>query len=128
MEKIRFVCATRLTREAFFSNSALGRSLNAFRALPDIELELFASNRAGLPVVYNTAIERAKKRPAILVFAHDDIHLPDMQWASQMTTALAQFQIVGPVGNKRRVPGQPSWVLLDKRYTWDSLDVARCPQ
>ena len=125
MEKIRFVCATRMTSADFFSTSALGRSLVNFRSFPKgqpIDARLFPRNEAGLSSVYNIAIEESKTDPAILVFIHDDVLLCDFYWAEHLLQALQKFQIVGLSGNKRRVPKQPSWMYLDDKFTCDSFE------
>jgi hypothetical protein len=122
VEKIKFVCATRLSSEEFFATSALGRSLLNFREFPKgqpIELRLFQKNTESLPVVYNTAIEEARSDPAILVFIHDDVLLCDFYWAQHLLEALDRFQLVGLSGNRRRVPGQPSWMYVDEHFTRD---------
>jgi hypothetical protein len=125
LEKIRFVCATRLDRDDFFSQSALGRSLPLYQHYPGnqpIELRLFKNNRDGLPTIYNTAIEEAKRDPAILVFIHDDVFLNDWHWAHHLLEGLHTFDVVGIAGNLRRVPRQPSWMYLDDRFTRDSAE------
>jgi Flp pilus assembly protein TadD len=121
-EKIRFVCATRQTQEGFFSASALGRSLPFYRTFPPrqrIELRLFKENTQGLPAVYNTAIEEAKEDPAILVFIHDDVFLSDYYWAEHLLDGLRVFDIVGLAGNRRRAPGQASWMYLNGEFQRD---------
>jgi len=122
---IRFVCATRATRKEFFSSAPLGRSLPLYQTFPKrqtIELRLFADNTEGLPGLYNTAIEEAKSSPAILVFIHDDVYLSDYYWADRLHQALRAFDIVGLVGNCRRVPRQASWMYLDQQFTCDNYD------
>lgn len=124
MEKIKFVCATRLSSEEFFATSALGRSLLNFREFPKgqpIDVRLFPKNTQGLPTAYNLAIEESRPDPAILVFIHDDVLLCDFYWAQHLLEALERFQVVGLCGNKRRVPGQPSWMYLDDRFTRDDF-------
>ena len=124
-EKIRFVCATRLPAADFFAKAALGRSLPAYRAYPRdqaIELRLFRENRTGLAELYNIAIEEARDDPAVLVFIHDDVYLSDYHWAAHLQRALRSFDIVGLVGNRRRVSRQASWMYLDDRFTSDSYD------
>jgi tetratricopeptide (TPR) repeat protein len=124
-EKIRFVCATRLSIQAFFAKAALGRSLPAYRYYPPnqaIEVRLFPENRAGLPQVYNTAIEEALNNPAILVFIHDDVFLSDYFWSDHLHKALTTFDIVGLVGNRRRIPRQASWMYLNDRFVSDTYD------
>jgi GT2 family glycosyltransferase len=124
-EKIRFVCATRLSSQDFFATAPLGRSLPIYRTFPkrqSIELRLFPNNREGLSGLYNTAIEEARSDPAILVFIHDDVYLSDYYWAEHLLEALAHFDLVGLAGNRRRVPRQASWMYLDDRFTCDNYD------
>ena len=120
-QKIRFVVATRHTRESFFTKTALGKSL-ALHPFSWIGLDLFASNNDGLPKVYNRSIENSKNNPAVLVFAHDDIHLLDFFWADHLVNALEQFDIVGIVGNKKRIPNQPGWCFIDDNFTLDKSE------
>ncbi len=116
--RIRIVCATREGREAFFSNTPLGRSLK-LRRPPDVDVRLFPRNVAGLPSVYNTAIDESSEEGAILLFVHDDVHLWDFHWADRLREGLRAFDIVGLAGNRRRVPRQPGWMFLDEKLTRD---------
>jgi hypothetical protein len=118
-DNVRLVVATKETREGFFKNTATGKSL-ALYDFPFVELTLFPQNRLGLPVVYNKAIDAARKDPATLVFIHDDVHLCDYFWVRQLYKGLEKFQIIGLAGNKRRVPNQPGWPFIDTQFTWDS--------
>jgi GT2 family glycosyltransferase len=127
METIRFVCATRHSRESFFASAPLGRSLLLYRQFPRrqvIELRLFPNNSLGLSTVYNTAIEEAATAatPVLLVFIHDDVYLSDYYWAYHLFNALERFSIVGLAGNRRRVPRQASWMFLDDRFIRDSYE------
>jgi GT2 family glycosyltransferase len=124
-EKIRIVCATRLSAEEFFAKSPLGRSLPLYSTFPrdqPIELRLFKNNAEGLPAVYNTAIEEASTDPAILIFIHDDVYLSDYYWANHLHQGLKEFDVVGLAGNCRRVSRQSSWMYLDDRFTRDSFE------
>lgn len=121
LPKIRFVVATREKKEDFHHRTATGRTLAAYR-FPFIELELATENRDGLPAVYNRAIERAAEDPAILVFIHDDVHICGYYWIDEVLNALAQFQVAGIAGNKRRLPQQPAWAFTDTNFTWDAPD------
>jgi len=124
-EKIRLVCATRYSTEDFFARSALGRSVPLYSTFPKrqpIELRLFKSNTEGLPTVYNIAIEEARTDPAILIFIHDDVYLSDYYWADHLHQGLKAFDIVGLAGNRRRVPGQSSWMYVDDHFTKDHFD------
>jgi GT2 family glycosyltransferase len=115
-EKIRIVCATRHTKDDFFVKSALGRSLEFYK-FPFVELRLFDTNSRGLPTVYNAAIEEAAQDPAILVFAHDDLHLCDFHWVGGVFNAVRTFDVAGLAGNKQRVPKQPGWLFVDDTFT-----------
>jgi Glycosyltransferase like family len=116
---IRIVCGTRRTREQFSNETALGRSLKLYAHLPNIELQLFDNNTRGLSSIYNTAIEEAKQRPAILVFIHDDVWLNDFFWTERIRESLARFEVVGLAGNLRRVPRQPAWPFATPDLQWD---------
>lgn len=111
-ENIRFVCATRMGRDEFFARAPLGKSLALYRhLLPEgsLQITLASNNKAGLPTVYNSAIEAARKKPAVLIFAHDDIHLCDFYWPHHIVQGLNAFPIIGLAGGTRRVPGQTTW-------------------
>ena len=116
--KVRVVCATRAAREGFATSTALGKSLALLRP-PGVELRLFAANAAGLPFVYNTAIDESAADPAILLFIHDDVHLCDFHWTETLNDALEEFALVGVAGNRRRVARQPGWCFVDERFTRD---------
>jgi GT2 family glycosyltransferase len=87
-----------------------------------LELRLFPSNSLGLPAVYNTALREAANDPAVLLFVHDDVHLIDFFWPMHLLEALHVFDIVGVVGNRRRVDRQPAWPFIDEKFTWDNND------
>lgn len=116
--KIRLVVATRQSQNDFFNSTATGRSFSLYK-FPFMETRIFPNNKAGLPEVYNVAIEESINDPAMLVFAHDDLHMLDYHWVDRLGMSLQQFQIVGLAGNKRRVAKQPAW-FLDEHFTWDS--------
>lgn len=116
--KVKFVVATRVSAEDFFEKTATGRSLRLQKS-PNMEIWLTPDNRAGLPQVYNAAIQRAAAEPAVLIFAHDDLHILDLSLADQVCNALQRFDIIGLAGNKRRFARQPAWAFIDEKFTWD---------
>jgi len=116
--RIRVICATRADRDGFFSSTALGRSLTLHRP-QGVEVRLFPRNEQGLPSVYNTAIGESAHDRVALVFVHDDVYLCDFHWADRLREALTAFDIVGLVGNRRRLPGQPGWGFIDEKFTLD---------
>ena len=119
--KIKLVIATRESESDFFEKTALGRSLSIYK-YPFLEIRLFPNNTIGLPSLYNIAISESINDPAILVFIHDDVHILDYFWVSQMLDALEQFDVVGLAGNKRRVAKQPAWAFIDNKFTWDNSE------
>ena len=120
-KKIRVVSASRVDKPDFLAKTALGRSLSLYR-LPMVELNLFERNTRGLPAVYNQTIAESVDDPALLIFAHNDIHLCDFYWADRIFSALQRFDIVGLAGNTRRVRNQPGWPFVDTDFTWDSRE------
>jgi GT2 family glycosyltransferase len=121
-QTVRVVCATRAARDQFFATTALGRSWTSFGSSLDCELLVYPSNTAGLPTVYNHAIEAALAQPAILVFAHDDIYLCDLFWPERVREALERFDVVGLAGNRRRRARQPSWIFTDEKFTRETSE------
>lgn len=119
--RMRVVCGTRKDREDFFSATPLGRSLSLNRP-PGVELRLFPRNSEGLPALYNAAISESIQDDVIFLFVHDDIHLCDFHWASRIASGLSAFDVIGLVGNRRRVPGQTGWLFIDERLTRDSRE------
>lgn len=116
--QFRFVCATRKDVAGFQTKSALGKSLGVLQN-PASSLRLFPENQLGLSVVYNRAIAEAQIDPAVLIFAHDDIHLCDFYWPEHLISALHKFPIVGVAGNRRRVPHAPGWAFANARMEPD---------
>ena len=116
--KIRFVVATRESKENFHENTFTGKSIKLFN-FPFLELRLFPENREGLSKVYNIAINESAKNPAILVFIHDDVLILDYYWADTMYNWFQRFQILCIAGNINRTGNQPSWYFLDKKLTPD---------
>jgi hypothetical protein len=119
--KTILVVATRASVAEFWTETATGRSV-AFNRPPGLSVHLFANNKLGLPSVYNQAIRACIGKPAILVFAHDDLHFLDFFWCNQIAEGLTQFDILGIAGNKRRLPKQSSWAFVDQSLTWDARE------
>lgn len=118
---VRVVCATKMTTNLFFSQSLAGVTLAAHRATSPLEIRLFPENKRGLGEIYNLAIDEAINSPAILVFMHDDVAICDYFWCDLVRRELSRFDLLGVVGNRRRVPGQPSWSIVDIAGQMDSL-------
>jgi hypothetical protein len=111
--EIIFIVATRFSKDDFVFKSALAKSLKLFDS-NHIKLELYDNNKAGLPAVYNHALNNINSNPDdVLIFCHDDIGILDFYWMDHLVSGLTQFDIVGLAGNKRRLKMQPSWLFDD---------------
>jgi glycosyltransferase involved in cell wall biosynthesis len=116
--KIEIICATRLSESDFRDNSALGISL---RRLPDdgrLIARIAVSNSRGLPDIYNEQLIAADDQN-IVAFMHDDVWIDDFFFAQRVMEGLQQYDVIGVVGNRRRVLQQPGWLFVDSKFTWD---------
>lgn len=119
---IHIICATRLSAKEFLTQSPTGITINRLPRSRDLKIKLFDNNKEGLGTVYNQAIKEACDTPAILVFIHDDIFVCDFHWENTVRQGLKKFDIVGIVGNTRRVPGQPGWCFLNTKFQADTRE------
>jgi len=108
MTMMDIVSATRLSKEEFWAKSALGLSLQRLRTNTDFTAYIAIENHRGLPEVFNERI-RAGGGAEHLVFIHDDVWIEDHYFADRVIEGLNAFDVIGVVGNRRRVRGQPSW-------------------
>ena len=119
---LEFVSATRMTRDDFWEKAPLALSLKRMesddRWVPRVAFE----NARGLPEVFNERIH-AQSEHDVLVFIHDDIWIDDFFVVDHVLEALDEFHVVGVAGNKRRVPGQPTWAhtRITDKFEWDDL-------
>ncbi|WP_232411068.1 tetratricopeptide repeat protein [Methylophilus sp. 5] len=119
------VSATRMTEQAFWRESALGRSLKRHmqqdqRLVPVVAYE----NTRGLSQVFNEAIAAAPDH-ALLVLIHDDVWLDENAFVHTMQQGLQQYDVIGIAGNARVQPGQPGWCFVDLQFTWDDTRYLR---
>lgn len=118
---IDVVSATRLSERDFWEASALGRSLRRLAADPRLRPVIAFDNRCGLPEIYNRQID-GPGASGVLVFIHDDVWLDDYFFADRVLAGLAHFDVLGVVGNRRRVPGQCVWTAGDDQLSYDTPD------
>jgi hypothetical protein len=116
--EIEIVCATRLTREAFWAKSALGQSMRRLVGDRRLLTRVITQNKRGLPLIYNEALSSGEPT-RIVVMIHDDVWLEDYFLADRLQEGLAQFDVLGVAGNRRRLPRQPSWGHADTKFQWD---------
>jgi len=113
------VSASKLTELAFWSQSALGQSLNRLGQQGEkISIDIAFENTRGLPEIFNAAIRRAPD-DSIVVFIHDDVWIDEYNFSDAVTQGLQHFDVVGVAGNKRRLHSQPAWCFIDQQFTWD---------
>ncbi|MDP8568141.1 O-linked N-acetylglucosamine transferase family protein [Methylophilus aquaticus] len=119
------VSATRMTEEAFWRESALGRSLKRHmqqdaRLRPVVAYE----NTRGLSEVFNEAIAAAPD-DALLVMIHDDVWLDENTFVHTLENGLTHYDVIGIAGNARLQAGQPGWCFVDLQFTWDDAKYLR---
>jgi GT2 family glycosyltransferase len=115
------ICATRLTSHDFWTRSALGLSLQRISHDHRLKPRIAFENHRGLPSVYNERIDAADAEP-ILAFIHDDVWLDDHFFFEHVSAAVNAVDIIGVAGNRRRVPGQPSWAFPTPSFEWDAAE------
>jgi GT2 family glycosyltransferase len=118
MRSFRIVSATRYSQEEFKKKSLLGRFKEFIRPVDLFSWGIHFENTYGLSKIYNSEIVE-KNRGSILVFVHDDVLINDWLFSYHLNDALEQFDVVGVVGNKRRLPEQPSWAFRNDKFDWD---------
>lgn len=118
---IEFISATRLSKEAFWKQSALGISLKRLSKAGRISAHIAFRNKQGLPVIYNSRIEN-RDGADVLVFIHDDVWIDDYFIVDRVLEGLKVYDVIGVAGNRRRVPNQPGWAFVDSNFSWDAKE------
>jgi GT2 family glycosyltransferase len=103
---LEIVAATR-SAEAEFATMPLGRSLHRLRFDERVTGRISLRNTQGLPEVYNSAIRQSTAD--ILIFVHDDVWIETLFLADTVASGLAEFDVIGIAGNRRRRPDQWAW-------------------
>lgn len=119
--RVRFVVATRLSEKEFWRKSLTGKRLSLLKGNVSVDVRVFASNKAVLASVYNTAIDESAPED-ILVFVHDDVWFNDSNVLEKIRLAVFKFDVIGIAGNTRRSPDQPAWLfksMNDEGFIWD---------
>ena len=115
---IEIVSATRLSESDFWNKSALGISLRGLAHDRRIVARPTFANRRGLPEIYNERI-LAEDCGDMIVFIHDDVWIDDDRLVDRVIEGLRDYDVIGVVGNRRRVQHQPNWAFIDTKPTWD---------
>lgn len=122
MVSITIVAATRLNKDSFYAQSALGRTLAQTYPNYPIKSKIYFNNARPLPICYNDAISGTADPEEVLVFVHDDVFIVDFFWTDKILTGFQTFDILGLAGNKRRMARQPGWAFIgerDGKFAWD---------
>jgi hypothetical protein len=115
---LRIVVGTRYDQLRFQRYTLLGRSLGRLLIRMDVSVSVSDSNSRGLPEIFNEAVKSCENSD-IVVFTHDDVWIDDYFLPERLQDALTRFAVVGVAGNRRRIPGQPTWAFIDTKQTWD---------
>lgn len=117
--KVKFIVASRHSREEFFEKTLTGQSLSLW-PWEGMEVHLFPENDQGLGVPFNRAINKCIDEDCIMVFAHDDLALLDYYWPFRIYEGLKKYNVVGVAGCKRYRPNQIAWAFwrMDEEGIW----------
>lgn len=118
---VQLISATRATQAEFTQKTWLGASLQRLAFDKRIRAQVAFENRAGLPQVYNAGLAACADED-IAVFLHDDVRIDDFHLADRLAEALQRYDVVGVVGNRRRLPNQPGWGFVDDQGRWDATE------
>jgi GT2 family glycosyltransferase len=114
MRPIKLVSATQLPTSVFWSATYLGRSLRRIPENLRPPLHVVCSNTGpearGLSQLFNQVLD-ATDPGMDLVFLHDDVYLNDWFFATHVSIALQNFDVVGLAGSANPDLSQPSWGL-----------------
>jgi hypothetical protein len=105
---IEFVSATRRTRDEFWSASGMGQSLRRLEADKRWTAEVAFEHDGAIAEPYNARI-KARSEHDILVFLDNDVWVDNFCVVDLLAEGLDAFDVIGVVGNRRRVPGALSW-------------------
>lgn len=115
---IDLVCATRMTPEEFWSKGALGLSLRRLHHESRLRPRIYFENKLGLPLLYNQRIVVEDASP-VMAFIHDDVWIDDHFFFEHVMAGVTAYDVIGVAGNRRRLPGQPSWAFANTKFEWD---------
>ena len=108
---IEIVSATRKSKNDFWNESPLGLSMKRF-IHRDSRLSMYIAyeNQHGLPEIFNERIN-TQNNSEILLFIHDDVWINDHYFVDRVYEGLNAYDVIGILGNRRRVRDQPSWLF-----------------
>ena len=113
------VSATRLTQEIFWQISALGISLKRHMSKDTrLDAQISFENTRGLSEVFNDSISKADQDQT-LVFIHDDVWINQDNFLETVMAGLEKYDVIGVIGNKRRLKNQTGWRFLDIKQEID---------
>jgi hypothetical protein len=113
--------ATRQTPSDFQSETALGKSLVRVAHDGRMKVRVSTANTRGLPLVYNEMLDQVPDE-SVVAFMHDDVWIDDYYMIQRIIEGLEKFDVIGLAGNRRRLPSQPAWHLLNMQLDLDVVD------
>lgn len=117
-EPLLIVTATRTPAKHFYTQTALGRSINVLRRLGlTVKIMANCENQSPLADVFNQSI-KSEFAGHLVIFAHDDIELHDWHLGFHLSEALKHFDVIGVSGCKNSTNGQPGWAFPRKIGEW----------
>jgi len=98
MKKVLLVSATQKDEDGFWADTALGKSVKRHIECNNIdEVEIVCSNSKGLCEVYNQFLTE-EYRDYIIIFAHDDIIIQEIDLKLKLNDAIQSYDVVGVAG------------------------------
>jgi hypothetical protein len=112
------VTASRVDASSFYTQTALGRSIQRLRQHgARIRLMAICNNWQALAHAYNRVLT-PEHLDSLVAFIHDDVTLHDWHLGVHVRNALKHFDLIGVAGCKLLRPQQPSWAFPEKVGRW----------
>ncbi len=112
------VTASRVPPGAFYTQTALGRSVQTMRRRgARIRVMAICNNQLPLAHAYNRVLTSTDP-DSMVAFIHDDVTLHDWHLNVHLHAALEHYDLVGVAGSKILHPRQPSWAFPARIGQW----------
>lgn len=118
MKKVLLVSATQKDEASFWTDTALGKSAKRQQECKNIDdIQIVYSNSKGLCEVYNQFLTDEYK-DYIIIFAHDDIVIQEIDLKLKLNDAIQSYDIVGVAGTSKFSLKSPVVWHNSPRETW----------
>lgn len=109
--RLTVIAATRGTEAEFWRDTRLGATLPLAMFDGTVSPLILCGNSAGLPAVYNAALDGLPD-DAIALCVHDDVSLYDFFLRQRLEDAREHFDVIGLAGNADPDPQHTGWYYL----------------